>query len=1038
MSAVRELIGFVVRNFLIALALVVLGTAGCNQSAATLATANLLAVDDLSLVCVQTDGSNRIYVEQGRPIEECSEGRRSDRRLLALATQRETGEVAVLNATSCGYPSRNSQQPCSATMVDVESAQPGLNFLPVGAEPIGIVSTPGGTASFTAVAEPGKAGIFGLPSTCVGARKRGGQESQAVRDIRTWPACRLPVAPGSIALFRAQARETLRCDQEPDAEDQAERECPADLSVESRRGRLKLAVTLPQLGQLWTFDAQEVLDRSPGSYSPCSPESIVELQTQRPNELTQELPSDLSSEVKVYSELASSFVSTPTDIASDLNANHGLMYVADRTAPIVHVVDTKDACNVRELEGLYPVSYTEPTEVIATRKVAISPVVDSGARYVYAIEESTRATAGSVMVFDVSPNGPMQRTPQVLPGAKTVPDQTPDRLALGGVQASDVEFIFRDPEVVGDDGVSVSGLRCLPDPADDDSAGALFRPSSGVGASPDRLRGLFAMVSLHTGTLAMVDVDDYDAACRRPSSVGHTEGEGCPGDSEIFDERVSELNDDDTTRVTAEVSCNVVSPHRVRARTFYTETEGAPRLRAFPRLRSKEGTSLLVDLSPKGLEQPRILAPYGRASTLTVGSTTYTTESQSELELVTDPKRSASGPSLTLPFADPRSYWKHTGLGAVTYEGVISNPTQARVGVVTGRDYPRKDVAGLAEDQVYGVLDSGPGASLCSYGLEDSQTVLDRAEGLRETIGSSAGELSDRRYREQFARDYGDYVELLEPLLDDTHEYWQKQGDTCGEEYRGAGVSGREACQLTFGANAEGQTRRDFRIVRAFDDSLLVEPRSYQSNKERRALLEMLDCCFPDATWYVPRAAHQWVYREASTLSHNVEAAPSGECRRSVDPARERLGFRAFEISCEGDDCEVVGSPPTASLATCVLDSTSDAALSTIPSVCRYEGLTAQFSIYRGQRPSVRDMEFSWVVNGGFSPYVVPMTAFGVQKQSNPQRLRYVPQVGRLIVTDGGAPSGRDNRPLAFVLMGFENASGLPDITYSRVDYYYY
>jgi hypothetical protein len=121
-----------------------------------------------------------------------------------------------------------------------------------------------------------------------------------------------------------------------------------------------------------------------------------------------------------------------------------------------------------------------------------------------------------------------------------------------------------------------------------------------------------------------------------------------------------------------------------------------------------------------------------------------------------------------------------------------------------------------------------------------------------------------------------------------------------------------------------------------------------------------------------------------------------------------------------------------------VLGSTEPEALAALPTDCFYNGLSAEFAVYRGGEPSSRGMEFSWSISGGFSPFMIAMTSFGTQKQSVPQRLHFIPQVGRLAVTDGGAPSGRDNRPMGFVLLGFENAAGQADVTYSAVNYYYY
>src|SRR5690606_9298982 len=225
--------------------------------------------------------------------------------------------------------------------------------------------------------------------------------------------------------------------------------------------------------------------------------------------------------------------------------------------------------------------------------------------------------------------------------------------------------------VVDDKGVTVSGVRCEPEPEADDSLGALFRPSNSGGADALMLRGLFAVASLQNGQLAIIDIDDYDAECRRPSAIGRGEGDvGCPTDPDRFpDGELEELNDEDETRVTNELSCNVVQPHRVRARSLYTEGIGAPRLRAFPRLRSEEGTSLIVDQSQKGLEHPRMLAPFGYAGRLVVGTSAFTTDGQGSLRLETNPGRN-EGSNLLLPRSQPRSYSRHTGLGAITYEGV--------------------------------------------------------------------------------------------------------------------------------------------------------------------------------------------------------------------------------------------------------------------------------------------------------------------------------------------------------------------------------
>lgn len=1004
---------------------------GCNQTTSSQVTASLLAVDDMSLLCVERTGSpglGRVYVRGGLPLEACVGGTSSNRAMLALATQPETGEVAVLDASACAQPSYSSTQPCRVNLVDAETAQPGLNFLPVGAQPVGIVSTPGGTASFVAVAEPGKTGIFGLPTSCIGSRERSDASSaKAVRDIRTWPACRLPSAPGSIILLRDQQLGRGRCDGEADAIPPENQECPADLSVEHRAGRLKLAVTLPDRGEIWTLDAQAILDRAPGSYDLCDVEQVIQLRGERPEQLTQEVPADLSTEAKVYTGMGGNWVSTPTDMAFDFEALHGELYVADRTAPVVHKLDARDVCAIVENEPLYPLSYREPNAVIATRKVALSPQADALGRYVYAIEDSGTSSSSTTMVFDVTP-GRTQRTPLVFERTPLIPTRFPDRIDVGG-PASDVEFFYRDPGAPDRSGVNTPGVMCDPDPNGDDSLGASFRPRSSSGASPIQMRGLFAMISQYGGSLSIVDVEDYDAPCRRPSNAASTYGDGCASDPWLG----TELNDDNVQRVTDEKSCHVIQPHRVRARNMYTEGIGVPALRAFPRLRSETGASLLVDDSAQALGNPRMLATPGadEIGKLIVGSTTYATNLSGVNRLDVDPRASERN-SVLLPTDEPRSYINHSGLVTVTYEGLVGSPVQTTLRTIQPGAYGREG-ADLDRNASYLLVNGGAGAEFCSVGIEDEVAMNQRGRTLASTVTGDVPEDLDA-YATAFGNYYADTLELLEPLLSDEHAYWKGKGDSCGKAYRDAGVSGRRACELTFGEQPDNQSQRDFRIVRAFDDELVVEPRTFRSATERARLMEMATCCFPDAAWVVPRASSHWLYRDATALEHSIVVGESGACEVSDDKAVSLRNSRAFEVSCAGD-CPKVGAPYANEVPVCVLNGQSPLGVQPELSACEFRGLTARFAVYRGKQRSRRGMEYSYSVTGGFLPFEMPMNSFADGKLSIPQRLHFVRDVGRLIVTDGGPPSNRDGRPIGFVMLGLETSSGAPGITFSTVNY---
>ena len=120
--------------------------------------------------------------------------------LYALVTQTSTGEVAVINVP---YDMDNRDD--DEGVVDVDPSSPGYGFLRVGAQPIDIVSMPAGQASFVASAEPGRMGIYGLPTSCVDEPL----PDEPPRDLTTWPACRLPVAPGGLALIQGACDDSV-------------------------------------------------------------------------------------------------------------------------------------------------------------------------------------------------------------------------------------------------------------------------------------------------------------------------------------------------------------------------------------------------------------------------------------------------------------------------------------------------------------------------------------------------------------------------------------------------------------------------------------------------------------------------------------------------------------------------------------------------------------------------------------------------------------------------------------------------------------
>jgi hypothetical protein len=780
-------------------------------------------------------------------------------------------------------------------------------------------------------------------------------------------------------------------------------ECPADLTTEtSSPGRRMVGVMMPSLSELWVLDAQELLDRQPGSFDACTVEERFPLDSAVTGAV-QSIPPDLVPSSPSCAPVGfnhgptpDTYTPWPVDVALD---DEQRLYVADSDAPLVHVLDVSDPCNLSSLPSLEPRSFTDPTAVITTRRVAVSPLTALGKRFVYAVDGSTTSTAGTLMMFDVSP-GSTDRTPIVRPRSPFNPNEPPDRIAIGR-DIADVEFVSQDfPEPAA--GVAVEGVACDPDPALRlDAPAAEYRPASDLsaGASPRKLRGTFAFAALYTGQIAVIDVEDLDAACRRPVRVnpGATEDlNGCRNDPNLG-LGFSLLG---VPTVTNELSCNVVTPHRTRGRAYFTNAAGTARsagLLSFPTLTLDTGRSVTTDQSDDGKTYPKLLAARhvaGQTETLSVGPLDYSTDDSANL-LDVDPAR-AERSSLLLSYEEPRAYVPGEDFVA-TYEGAVRPISEALFSV---------DAAtGL------GVVDEGLNASFCSSGVQDMALVVEAGRGLGVSAADQAA----------FARRHADYVQIVGDLLEEDDPYWSapSRGATCGAELflsenTATLVPGRSLCDQFFLPAELENPHRDFRIVEAREDTLLVEPRDAPpdtSTTRRRQLSEFANCCFPNQTAFQIRGGNQWIVRGAATgFSHAVTTDPTSlRCVADCNPMAEHQRGRAYEISCS-QNCptDALGQPTVGRAIAgedfaCVVDNTEDGIDPGEPgSECVFQSLTTRFAVYRGQEPSRRDMRFRWQLSDGFSPLVIGLTSVD-RNRSTPKSLLSWPESSQIIVSDGSA-----------------------------------
>lgn len=936
---------------------VTLSAIGCQDSPDPLPIRSLTRSGDVTYLCMSPE-------RRGVALEDCPDFEEKRNHLFALVTQTLTAEIAVIDITQ-------------GDVVDVDRSSPGYTFLRVGAKPVDIVSTPGGEVSFVGVAGVGRDGIFALPTTCLGPpRQLGPGEYESPRDLTTWPACSLPTAPGDMAILidpldesgamRLSCDSDERVDEVPEPVSARRQECAVDLRRETRQpGRRKLAVVLPEFGEIAIIDAQRMLDEhGPGTFDACPIEATHRLRVDLPDApITQKLPEDLQAPGCTpfsvdYPAPSGEFRSLPAGI----DVSEGSMFVADRGAPVIHELDVRDPCAIREREPLLPLSLEEPTRVVTTTKVAASPTLTDGRRFLYAIDEHGRSTA-NVMAFDLTP-GKADRTPIVREGTPYLPFEPADRISFAA-PAQDLVFAQRDlPIPDAETGQVVIGERCDPEPElDSDAPGAQYRPSSSDtdGAAPRNLRGTFGFVMLSNGQIGIIDVEDYDEPCRRPVQTNSSETpdfRGCANDPD--EPRYYTLPDgsdeDGQPTVTGEVSCRMVQEHRARsarlAVTNSSDGTGAPSLRGFPRLTFEE-RGLPLNNSEEGVKYPKLLAvdypdPNNPMRTIPaqtyVGTTLYSTADTADNQLDTDPRISERA-SVVLPWIEPRAYPSSETV-RVVYEGII------------GGERPSAFLRLAGSEAESNRVDDSDGR-FCDAGVQGGD--------LARQVGEERFGLKGRAL-DAFSKRHADYVQITQDLLPEDDEYWKTDlGRSCG------GGQGYFACELALGhVDDDDDDRlndllpaRELRIVSTFQDHLLVEPRNVDDENERQRRMELLDCCFPSGISYTVRPSDQWVVTgTASGFRHRVvpravqtDEGVSYPCAFDCAPSKRYFDGRVFEVSEER----------SAVCKMSVIRPAEDAE-------CIYETLTARFAVYGGTQPSERDMTFVYDVSGGFAPLTISLT----------------------------------------------------------------
>ena len=1042
--------------------------------------------------------------------------------LFGLVTQTARGEVAVVDLTA-------------GRIVDLDQSTPGINFLTVGTLPTDVVSAPNGAISFVATAEPNKWAIYALPSAPPAQNPResrgilGDGGGMGIPTIADFPVCSLPQAPSSMAIMprpgdpfggydlavilpgvgRSPTKLAV-ISPEPllvgaKVESGPVSIEPGSLSPCPIRAVVELSGNMPTavpLGARWS-DGVGYVDggvktpvlvgstcAAPGATgSPDGGSDAGAGDAAASDAASPDSGADASPEETV----AIPPLPGDTPRAVRMAKDGDTLYLADEALPLIHVIDWSDPAGPRELSPLVATSVSNIARRVSVGAIAVSPATRDYKRYLYAVDRHD----GSIMVFDVTERPSAQSNAARVPMRRPHPELNPlapvDRIAFASAVES-LAFVRHDFPLVSEQDrpltAARTGLLCNPNPnanADPDRGielpfrdpGAYYRFGAPAGAElrelgPLRLRGVFAFATLTSGQMAVIDVDDWDAPCRRPDPMGvktRAAGAGFVETDEtaslgppIFSQRsgagvrslgVSDLaplmpepaSRDDldpyhapvsfytsnggavSTGVTNEAFFPVSAPHRPRSlfllRRDPTNGIHIPYLPGLAQLRSKG--SPINTVGPNSLRHPLMLPTFsalpdpGQVKTPTEPRPAgrELSKDQALLDVAHLPLESAT--------ADVRFAWEDPEVHVdqdwtLTYEGIVPGFDQ-----VTATVEP-KTSPGNGPDYTSAVL-RVPNGLLCQKGVVDQRVASQRSKELLDafasaTLPSDGGPLltPPRRLEHKL----GDYVQVIDDLLPSDHPYWGTQepaGDSCWEPEFSTADARYGLCSRTFGVASDESLRRDFPIVEAYDDRLVIgaygdeDPANptvarrevVVQDPGKAPFLKLLRCCFHRQVRFNVRAGAEWVAKgSVSGFLHSMTSGEGGACVPSCRPEDALLNGRAPQLPRPlGIDASV---PPPSGLSAeewrarvarrrealkAFLSRTSPLAFrNPMFSVLMWNETDAA----RGDSPPERDFEWAFAVRGQYSPLAVNLGARTVAV--SPQTLKFIEPLRQLAVVD--------------------------------------
>jgi hypothetical protein len=826
--------------------------ASCAQVPPNVTPRTFQQAQKVDVVCMHVNDANGNALPAPMPVEEAQcapvpanvNGATLPYHLYAVVTQTTPGELAVVDLTAGG-------------VLDVDKSTPGIDFIPVGANPTDVAVAHDGQLTFVSSRDPNKMAIYAIDNKRLLGDSTGTAPPSPLR-LTDLAACALPQPPQALAVLPMSA---------PDGGGPA--------------GSYALVVLLGAYGgsaaAVATIDPLALASAAAGSLTPCTslgavlgvttlsgvlspsgtsgpawPDGVPYADASGPNPVPR-CPSPVGAGEAGVGDAALADsgpgdagapglpAQPPHPTSMALRNDLPVLYVADDAEPVIHVIDLHDPARPVELEALEATSVADPTRRVSVGGIAVSPTTHDYKTYLYGIDSKQ----GTLMVYDITDPATSPHVPLRRPHAELNPLAPLDRLGFSAPVAT-VAFVEHDwPVSPQNDPIhQYTGLLCNPNPNANPEAGvfldrgayyradqaALIQPTNTQGGTvqtfPTRLRGVFAFATLSNGNIVTIDVDDWDAPCRRPDPMAigtvtdpqRKSYDGGGGVTGVLDlpEPVASPGDLDpyhapltynsaipeSAAVTLEAFFPVSAPHRPRSSSLLRNDPitgvHVPNLPGVPQLSSATGAPVGTSVAggAGGVTSPLLLPaplPPGFIDLTYVQNPTepnlqirQLSSSQPGLESASapgDPIPAAlfpgsppggfndagapltiSPPGVRVSFDDPTAHQDQDW--AVTYEGAL--PTVGGIAADIAST-PSQSDAGAPSNVDYETLTlSAPGARFCARGVEDSRIGRTRANQVLRAIGAAFPSSSPPTYPTAFP----DGGEHPQPTLPDwTSDY---------------------------------------------------------------------------------------------------------------------------------------------------------------------------------------------------------------------------------------------------------------------------